>query len=76
MTFIFWAATRITMVYTKDASLKRQAKLYKIYLTRDQRLKLVAVNKKCIVVGGNHTPANRPLLFTHTARQASQKELL
>lgn len=43
-------------------------------LNKDQRLKFIVVNAKCIVIVVKHTTVNTPLLFTHTAHQASQEE--
>lgn len=60
----------------KRSKLLKLAKLTKICLNRDQRLKLIAVNEKYIVIVRNHSTVNTPLLFTHTAHQASQEEFL
>jgi len=45
-----------------------------MYLSKDQNLQFGFVNTKCIVVVFKHKTANKPLLFTHTAHQASRKK--
>lgn len=60
----------------KRSKVKILAKLNKIHRNKDQRLKFIFVNTKCIVIVRYHRTVNTPLLFTHTAHQASQEKSL